>query len=185
MKLLGLPLQAAALAAVGLTMTMPAMAQGPRDPLSPRAMRVQPPMHGEGGGRIAARPRQRMAAGLFAGMTPAGRQTLSEAMRGAPGDRLAEREAVSAARDRMLTLLEQDRIDAGTMRRAMDDERAAADATHQRRQAALLAALQKLSPADRKAFVANSRAAKNRMDDRLRAAREPGMAGDEPPQPMW
>jgi Spy/CpxP family protein refolding chaperone len=177
----------AVLAAASLVVATPVLAQAP----PPAAgMRTQPPMHGEGGaggggGRFAARMRQRIATSLFAGMSPAGRQALAEAMRGAPGDRLAEREAVSAARDRMLTLLEADRMDTAALRRAMADERAAAEATHQRRQAALLAALQKLTPEDRKAFVANSRAAKNRMDDRLRAIRERSEPMDEMSPPMW
>jgi hypothetical protein len=54
----------------------------------------------------------------------------------------------------------------------MDDERALAEATRQERQAAMLAAFGKLSVADRKAFVADSRAMKNRMDQRMQGWRE-------------
>ncbi|KPF79724.1 hypothetical protein IP88_01415 [alpha proteobacterium AAP81b] len=175
-----MPLRAA-LAALALLAAAPALAQSPP---GPAAMRLQPPMHGEGDGRFARRLRDRMENGLLAGMSPAGRQAMAEALRGNPADRIAEREAVSGARDRMLTLLESERLDVAGLRRAMDDERAAAETTHQRRQAQMLAALQRLSPADRKAFVANARAAKNRMDDRLRAMGARGGMPGEPP-PMW
>ncbi len=173
-------------ALLAMLMTAPAASLAQAPPASaPRAMRLQPPMHGEAGGRFARRLRDRVENGLLAGMSPAGRQIMAEAMRGNPADRITEREAVSAARDRMLTLLENERLDVAALRRAMDDERTAAETTHQRRQAQMLAALQRLSLADRKAFVANARAAKNRMDDRLRDARERGAVVQDAPPPMW
>ena len=182
-------------------MATPALAQ-------PADMPRQPPLHGEGGpaangpaggramGEMRGRPgrlmrlRHHVENGLYAGMSEEGRRSLSTAMRGNPADRIAERRAVSAARDKVMTLLEAERLDTAALKRAMDEERAAAEATHQRRQAAVFAALQRLSPADRKAFAANARAMKNRMDDRLRAwEQRTGPAGpggpDLPPPMLW
>lgn len=183
------------LAALALLTAAPALAQSADMPR-------QPPMHGEGGpgmrgpmGEMRGRPgrlmrlRNHVENGLYAGMSEEGRRSLSQAMRGNPQDRIAERRAVSAARDKVMTLLEAERLDPAALKRAMDEERAAAEATHQRRQAATFAALQRLSPADRKAFAANARAMKNRMDDRLRALQARGGPAPEgpdgPPPMMW
>jgi metal-sulfur cluster biosynthetic enzyme len=104
-------------------------------------------------------------------MSEAGRAIMKEAMM-AGGDRRAERAKVEAARERMLAALDADRLDTGAVKRAMDEERALAEATRQERQAAMLAAFGKLSTVDRKAFVADSRAMKNRMDKRMQGWRE-------------
>lgn len=135
-------------------------------------------------------PRSDMrAGGMFAGMSEAGRATMREAMK-AGGDPRAEHQAVKAARDRMLVILDADTLDTAALRRAMDDERKAAEATREKRQAAMLAGFTKLSVADRKAFVANARDMKQRMEDRMakgRGGREGrGDHGDHmpPPPPM-
>lgn len=121
--------------------------------------------------------------GMFASMSEAGRKTMMEAMRGG-GDRRAEREQVKAARDRMLTLLEAERLDTGALKRALDDERNAANASRERHQAAMLAAFGKLSVADRKAFVADARAMKDRMESRMKDRRgKRGGMDDMPPPP--
>ncbi len=122
----------------------------------------------------------------FPSMSPAGRQMMADAMRGGE-DRKAEHEAVKASRDRMLDILAADRLDTGALKRAMDDERVAANAGRERHQAAMLAALTKLSVADRKAFVTDSRAMKARMEQRMEEWRGKrgmrGMGGDMPPPP--
>jgi Spy/CpxP family protein refolding chaperone len=132
--------------------------------------------------------------GMFAGMSEAGRATMREAMK-AGGDPRAEHQAVKAARDRMLVILDADTLDTAALRRAMDDERKAAEATREKRQAAMLAGFTKLSVADRKAFVANARDMKERMETRMakgRGGREGhggyegrgGPGGHMPPPPM-
>lgn len=131
--------------------------------------------------------------GMFAGMSEAGQAIMREAMRSG-GDPRADRDAVKAARDRMLTVLDADRLDPGALKRAMDDERKAAQASHDRRQSAMLAGFEKLSVTDRKAFVASAREMKARMEARVGKMREwrqnrRGPAGDmpmppAPPQPM-
>lgn len=122
--------------------------------------------------------------GMYAGMSDAGKATMREAMK-AGDDRRADREAVKAARERMLTALEAERLDAGALKRAMDDERKAAQAGHDKRQAAMLAGFTKLSAADRKAFVTNARMMKDRMEKRVIKLRERkvGQPGDMPPPP--
>ena len=72
------------------------------------------------------------------------------------------------------------------LKRALDDERNAANANRERHQAAMLAGFVKLSVADRKAFVIDARAMKSRMENRMqhRRGKRGGMAGDMPPPPM-
>jgi Spy/CpxP family protein refolding chaperone len=181
-------LRAAALGAA-LIAAVPVLAQTPPPSPPGAAMRAGPDAggrwgHGKGG-MMGGHQR------AFASMSEAGRQTMWDAMR-AGGDRQADREAVKAARDRMLTILEADRLDSGALRRAMDDERNAANASRERHQAAMLAAFGKLTVADRKAFVADSRALKTRMEARMEQWRgkrgamrgRGGMdGGDMPPMP--
>lgn len=127
--------------------------------------------------------------GPFGGMSEAGRRTMLAAM--APGgdaDR-ADHERVRAARDRMLTIVGADRLDTAALRRAMDDEREAAGAMRARRQGAMLTAVQSLSVADRKAFVADARSMRGRFEGRIGKWRERrmGRGGPDdgmPPPPM-
>lgn len=132
----------------------PAVAQ-PAPPPPPPAPMGDP--HGPG---------MAMGARLFPSMSEAGRQIMRDAMM-AGGGRRDERTRIEAARDKMLAVLESDRFDVAAVKRAMDEERTIADSSRQQRQVAMLAALQKLSPEDRKAFVADSRAMKARMQSRM------------------
>lgn len=138
----------------------PAAVPAPAVPASPD-MRAGPgghAMHGElrGGSR----------GGMFAGMSGAGRTIMRDAMQ-AGGDRRTSHEAVKAARDRMLVVLDAERLDTAALKRAMDDERSAAQQGHDRRQTAMLAGFTKLSAADRRVFVANARAMRTRMEARI------------------
>ena len=104
----------------------------------------------------------------FAGMSEAGRRTMMAAMwPGGAADK-ADHDRVRASRDRMLDLLSADRLDTAALRRAMDDEREAANAMRARRQAAMLQAVQSLSVADRKAFVADARNMRGRFEGRMK-----------------
>jgi len=87
-------------------------------------------------------------------------------------------------------VLAADRLDLAAVKRVMDEERALADASRTAKQAAMLAAMQKLSAEDRKAFVADSRAMKERMGQRMANWRERwqqrghhGKRGDMPAPP--
>jgi uncharacterized membrane protein len=154
---------------------------------APVAAQMPPPPPGAPGGPggPGMGPRGMHGRGMFASMSEAGRKTMMEAMR-AGGDRRAERDQVKAARDRMLTLLEAVKLDTGALKRALDDERNAANASRERHQAAMLAAFGKLSLADRKAFVADARAMKDRMESRMhdRRGKRGGMDDMPPPPPM-
>ena len=142
----------------GPLFTAPAFAQ-PAPPAPPAANHAGP-HHGAG-------PKMgQMGARMFPSMSEAGRKTMHEAMM-AGGNRRDDRQKVEAAREKMLAALEAERFDGGAVKRAMDEERSLADATRQQRQAAMLAAFQKLSPEDRKAFVIDSRAMKTRMQGRM------------------
>jgi len=135
----------------------PAFAQ-PAPPAPPAAHHAGP-HHGAGS-------KMGRHMGMFPSMSEAGRGILREAMM-AGGNRRDDRQKVEAAREKMLAALEAERFDAGAVKRAMDEERSLADATRQQRQAAMLAAFQKLSPEDRKAFVTDCRAMKTRMQGRM------------------
>ncbi len=115
---------------------------------------------------------------MFAGMSEAGRAAMRMALRGA--DPAADRAATDAARDRMLAVLDADRLDVPALRRAMDDEREAANVAKAHHQAAMIAGLQQLSLADRKIFVANAQAMRARIDSKMAGRRGGGMM--PPPQ---
>lgn len=157
---------------------------GTAAPVLAQVAPAAPPAPAADGMRAAPErgPDRRMGRRPFASMSDAGRATMREAMQ-AGGDRKEDRAAVKAARDRMLTLLEADRLDTAAVKRAMEDERKAANAGRERHQAAMLAGFSKLSAADRKAFVADSRAMKTRMEGRMKEWR--GKRGDRggPPVP--
>lgn len=154
---------------------------------APVLAQAAPPPPGMAATATPPRYAELRGGGMFAGMSDAGRATMREAMQ-AGGDPRTEHEAVKAARDRMLTLLDADKLDTAALKRAMDDERRAAEVSREKRQAAMLAGFTKLSVADRKAFVTNARAMKDRMEQRMGkmhggrgGMRGPG--GDMPPPP--
>ena len=131
----------------------------------PAAAHMPPPpgeMMPDGPGRP---PMPGMRQNMFASMSEAGRATMMAAMRG-PDHKNAHM-ATKAARDRMLAVLDADRLDPVALRRAMDDEREAATAMKVKEQAGMLAAFQRLSLADRRAFVADARAMRSRMENRV------------------
>ena len=115
---------------------------------------------------------------MFAGMSDAGRAAMRTALNEA--DPRGGRAMTDAARDRMLAVLDADRLDVGALRRAMDDEREAANAAKVRHQAGMIAGLQQLSLADRRAFVANARAVRARMESGLAATRRGAGQGTLP-----
>lgn len=128
---------ACALAAPALAQTPPPPPAGPQAGPEPGTMR----MH---------RMERRQA---FGSVSPEGRKVLADAMRAAKADRAA----IIAQRDRINALIAADRLDVPALRRAMEEERRLVDQQHARRQAAMLAAVQKLSAEDRKAFAADAR----------------------------
>lgn len=162
----------ATMIAVAMILTAGPLAAQPVPPPGPGG---PPMMRGGPGG-----PHGRM----FGSMSDAGRRTMIEAMKGA--DPRADHEATKAARDRVLDVLDNDRLDVTALKRALDDEREASTAARMRHQAAMLAGFQKLSVADRKAFVADARAMRDRMEGKMKAwmGRRGGRGtGDMPPPP--
>lgn len=151
-----MPAIAAALLSVAAALPVAAQTSpSPPAPPSPPAIRApMPPMPPMGGMR-------------FGSMSEAGRKAMHAAMHGDGAADRTEHERVRAARDRMLAALDADRLDVAALKRAMDDEREAANAMKARRQTALAAALQSLSAADRKAFVADARGLRDRIHRRV------------------
>ena len=160
------PMLRAAALLLGAVTALPAAAQMPPPPPPPPGA---PMMAGPG-----ARGGQ-----MFPSMSPAGRTIMWEAMRG--DDKKSDREAVKAARDKVLTVLDAPTLDVAALKRAMDEERALVDVQQAERQAAMLAAFQKLTPADRKAFVTDARAMRDRMGAQMQQKR--GGWGQTPPPP--
>ena len=101
---------------------------------------------------------------LFGNVSPEGRAILRETMRSNPEDRTALR----ATRDRINDIVGAEKLDVNALKRAMDDERRLIDSQHAKRQAALLAAIQKLSPADRKAFAEDARKGRDEIEARVK-----------------
>ena len=124
-----------------------------------------------------------MHGGMFKSLSPAGKATMREAMKGDEAARRAEREAVKAARDRMLAILDAEKLDVAALKKAMADERAAANAGRERMQASMATAFTKLSLADRRAFVAEARQMRARMDERMKGWKQRGGGDDTPPEP--
>ncbi len=106
--------------------------------------------------------------GPLAALSLEGRRTMQDAFHGAMVANRPDQDRVAAARDRVVELMGAERLDAGGLKRAMDDERDAAQAMKGRQQAALLGALQRLSPADRLAFAESSRNLRGRFERRGR-----------------
>ena len=98
---------------------------------------------------------------MYAMMSEAGQETMLAAMRAV--DARASRASVNAARDRLLAVLEAERLDPVALRRAMDEEQAASTTLRDRQQAALFAGYQALSLADRRAFVTYARTVREEM----------------------
>lgn len=164
-------------AALGLLIAaMPVTAQqAPQTNAPPAASGAQ---DGQRGDTAYKRLRGHRAERMFPSMSEAGHATMREAMSGS-GNGRDDRQQIKAARDRMLTLLDAERLDSAALKRAMDEERTLANASRERRQAAMLTAFAKLSAADRKAFVADSRAMKSRMEERMEGWR--ARRGESPP----
>lgn len=146
----------------------PAMANPPMPPM--------PPMPPRGGMRG------------FGAMSEPGRQAMMGAMRADRDANRADHDRVKASRDRMLAVLDAERLDTAALKRAMDDEREAANAMKVRRQTAMLAAFQSLSLADRRAFVADARTLRDRVETRVEKHMNRRMkrhgAGHDMPSPM-
>lgn len=128
---------------------------------------AQMPAH-EGGGRAAM---------LMQGVSPQGQKILRDARRASADP--ASWGQIRAARDKVQALLAADRLDVPALKKAMEEESRIVEAGHARRRAGMLEAFQKLSAADRKAFAANASAARDKMEQRLRA--RGGVDEDGPP----
>lgn len=153
-------------AALALAIAAPALAQGtPPAPATPPAHGKDLLIH-----RLSPGMRGFHDMGRFEGMSEEGRAILRDAMR--PQQSPQDREAVRSARQRVLNLLATDRLDVAAVRRAQAAERELVLKQHERQQEAMLAAYQKLSPADRKAFASGMRDREERMLENLKRARE-------------
>ena len=153
-------------AALALAVASPLLAQNPPSP----AALASPTQHDVVIRRMSPGMEGFHHMGRFEGMSAEGRATLRAAMK--PQQTPQDREAVRAARQRVLTLLAADRLDVVAVRRAQAAERDLVIKQHERQQEAMLVAYQKLSPADRKAFASGMRDREERMLDSLKKARE-------------
>lgn len=151
------PIMKAAGVALALAMAAPAVAGPPA-----------PSANGER--EVIVKRYPSLGWGNFSGMSPEGRQILREAME--PKDSPQDRQALQAARQRLLSLIAADRLDVAAIRKAQAAERELVTRQHERKQEALLAAYQKMSAADRKAFTEGMRSQEERMLEHMKRARE-------------
>lgn len=149
----------------------PVLAQSapPAPPASPQAAaeRAKPRM-----------PRMAHPGPNFSNISPEGRAILRETMKADAADRAA----LKTARDRINALLAADRLDTAALKRAMDEERRLVDVQHGKRQTAMLAAFQKMSAADRKAFAQDAARSRSEVEARVKRWRD-GAARQAPAQP--
>lgn len=150
-----------AAAATAALLAVPAFAQTPPAAAQPNTTPQGRPMMRDG--QQGQHPRMH---GMFANMSPEGRKLMINSMRSTHD--APQQAQLKAARDRVNQLVAADRLDAAALTRAMDDERRLVDGQHVRRQQALVAALQKLSPEDRKAFAAASQMGRERMAEMMK-----------------
>jgi Spy/CpxP family protein refolding chaperone len=143
----------ALLAAASALLAGPALAQAPAPPAGALGA-SQPRAMGERGPRGPRTEVRQIRSQRFANISPEGRQVLAEAMRAET--RAEDRERMRVARDRINTLVAADRLDVSALRRAMEEERRLVDQQHAARQARMLAAFQRMSAEDRKAFAENA-----------------------------
>lgn len=141
-------------AAIAL-MTAPALAQA-----APPAQQAPPSGFEAGNERMRVMRMHRQH--LWANVSPEGRAILRETLKGDPRDR----EATRAARDRINAIVGAEKLDVGALRKAMEEERRLVDAQHAARQGRMLAAIQKLTPADRKAFAEDARRGRANIEAR-------------------
>lgn len=154
----------AATAAVVLAVAAPALAQ-PAPPAPPQQPQREIQIRRMSPGMTGFHEMDR-----FAGMSAEGRATLREAMR--PQQTPQDREAVRSARQRVLGLIAADKLDVSAVRRAQAAERDLVIKQHERQQDAMLAAYQKLSAADRKAFAEGMRDREERMLESIKKSRQ-------------
>ncbi len=106
---------------------------------------------------------------MFQGISEAGRVQLRGVMMDARSpDNRAE---IRAARMKILDLVDEEDLNVAAIQRAQAEERAIVARHAKARQDAMLAAIRKLSPADRKAFSANMRQMDGRMEERMKRVR--------------
>lgn len=104
----------------------------------------------------------RFNSNILGDLSPEGRRILSSAMRDS-GMRAEDRQALDASRDRLLRLLQAEKLDVGAVRRTMAEERELADRQQRRRQEVMLDAFRQLSVVDRRAFAGGMRDQKERI----------------------
>lgn len=121
------------------------------------------PQPAEAAGAPDARTLRLHRGPMFGAVSPEGRQILGEAMRAVTRE---DRAALVAARDRINALVAADKLDLRAVGQAMEAERRMVDAGHAKRQAALLAALPRLSQEDRQAFAEDARTGRDNMEAR-------------------
>lgn len=118
-----------------------------------------------------AGPGARAMGDMFAGMSAEGRQIMTQAMMSARDP--AVRDQLRAAHEQVLGLLSQPSVDRGALEKAMQAEDRIMIDQIQKQSESMLKAFMLLNAADRKAWVANDRAMRARMQTRRSGAAMP------------
>lgn len=99
---------------------------------------------------------QRAMSDMYAGMSPGGRQIMTEAMM--QGSDPTARNRLDAAHEQLLRILERDPLDRAALADAMKGQAKIIEEAEEKRREAMLRGFSLLSAADRRAWVANDRA---------------------------
>lgn len=126
----------------------------------------------EAGDKAAHPKRDLHRARAKSNVSAEGRTILREVMK--DQHRPENRQKLKDARERISTILAADKLDVAALRQAMAAERQLVISQHQQRQEALIAAAQKLTPADRKAFAAEAHTGRQHMKRRMDHRGVPG-----------
>jgi len=113
--------------------------------------------------------------GWFANLSPEGKTIVWSAMKSVHD---GTQDQIESVRTRELDLLAADQLDVAALARAMSEERNFAQGMETRKQAALLGAYQRLSVADRRAFVQTARDLHTRVQE-ARQAHKPLIASGQ------
>jgi uncharacterized membrane protein len=170
--------------------TPPATQQAqPVTPDQKRMIIIRKMKQGGGGGMMGMRMRDVMEK-----LSPEGQAIMQASMKAQMDLGRGDQEKLRATREKILLAMDADKFDATALRRAFAEERALSHQGQERKHEAMVAAMSKLSGADRKIITANLKEMRDKMQMRLQKRGmgqggqmgqmgEPGQMDMPPPPP--
>jgi uncharacterized membrane protein len=171
--------------------TPPATQQAqPGTPDQKRMIIIRKMKQGGGGGAMMG---MRMR-DVMEKLSPEGQAIMQASMKAQMDQGKADQEKLRATREKILLAMDADKFDATALRRAFAEERALSQQGQERKHEGMVAAMSKLSGADRKIITANLKEMRDKMQMRLQKRGmgqgsqmgqmgEPGQMDMPPPPP--